>query len=178
MDGVVPVHGVISNIPSFYHSSDLRNYFSQFIESKGFECFHFRHRPEKQIPKYLDSNDGEKTSDKILDNNDNNEGDCHNKDMHLSSSSTSKKPPTTMCCVFKLVDKDLKRLINMYHRKHWLDKKGNSIPMLCYITKIRVQQPYNGMIIIIFFIDWIICFIDRNICLYTRFYNSDGASEL
>lgn len=40
------VHAIISNIPYKYHSSDLRNYFSQIIEAGGFDCFHFRHRPE------------------------------------------------------------------------------------------------------------------------------------
>ncbi|XP_077996044.1 G patch domain-containing protein 3-like [Glandiceps talaboti] len=40
------VYCVVRNIPVNFHSADLRNYFSQFIESKGFLCFHFRHRPE------------------------------------------------------------------------------------------------------------------------------------
>ena len=39
-------HGIVANIPTEFHSSDLRSFFSQFIESKGFSCFHFRHRPE------------------------------------------------------------------------------------------------------------------------------------
>ncbi|XP_078613380.1 G patch domain-containing protein 3-like [Branchiostoma floridae x Branchiostoma japonicum] len=40
------VYGIVGNIPEHFHSADLRNYFSQFIESGGFDCFHFRHRPE------------------------------------------------------------------------------------------------------------------------------------
>lgn len=40
------VYAIISNIPFKYHSSDLRNYFSQLIEAGSFDCFHFRHRPE------------------------------------------------------------------------------------------------------------------------------------
>ena len=40
------VFGIVANIPAEFHSSDLRSFFSQFIESKGFNCFHFRHRPE------------------------------------------------------------------------------------------------------------------------------------
>ena len=36
----------ISNIPASFRSATLRNYFSQFIESGGFHCFHYRHRPE------------------------------------------------------------------------------------------------------------------------------------
>lgn len=37
---------VIGNIPSQFHSADLRAYFSQFTEKKGFKCFHYRHRPQ------------------------------------------------------------------------------------------------------------------------------------
>uniref|UniRef100_G3NW27 G patch domain containing 3 n=1 Tax=Gasterosteus aculeatus TaxID=69293 RepID=G3NW27_GASAC len=40
------VYLAISNIPVALRSADLRNYFSQFIESGGFQCFHYRHRPE------------------------------------------------------------------------------------------------------------------------------------
>lgn len=37
---------IIENIPSQFHSADLRAYFSQFTEKKGFRCFHYRHRPQ------------------------------------------------------------------------------------------------------------------------------------
>ena len=37
---------LVSNIPPQLHSSHLREYFSQFVEKKGFLCFHYRHRPE------------------------------------------------------------------------------------------------------------------------------------
>lgn len=40
------VYLVVNNIPAEFRSADLRNYFSQFIESGGFLCFHYRHRPE------------------------------------------------------------------------------------------------------------------------------------
>ena len=41
-------YAIVGNIPKEFHSSDLRAMFSNFIndESKGFKCFHFRHRPE------------------------------------------------------------------------------------------------------------------------------------
>ena len=42
------VYCIVGNIPPFYHAVDLRNYFSQFLEPGGFQCFHFRHRPEAQ----------------------------------------------------------------------------------------------------------------------------------
>ena len=46
----------INNIPHQYHSSDLRNYFSELIESNGFICFHFRHRPEVRKLKTISEN--------------------------------------------------------------------------------------------------------------------------
>ena len=36
---------MISNIPGFYHSPELRNFFSEFVETEEFACFHYRHRP-------------------------------------------------------------------------------------------------------------------------------------
>ncbi|KAG8451269.1 hypothetical protein GDO86_003482 [Hymenochirus boettgeri] len=44
--GCAPVLFVVGGIPSTFRSAQLRNYFSQFTESDGFVCFHYRHRPE------------------------------------------------------------------------------------------------------------------------------------
>ena len=38
---------LISNIPASLHTSDLRKFFCDFVETEKFKCFHFRHRPEK-----------------------------------------------------------------------------------------------------------------------------------
>ncbi|XP_075709562.1 G patch domain-containing protein 3 [Rhinoderma darwinii] len=43
-----PVLFVISRIPGMFRSAHLRHYFSQFTESDGFVCFHYRHRPERR----------------------------------------------------------------------------------------------------------------------------------
>ncbi|CAH8457050.1 unnamed protein product [Schistosoma rodhaini] len=37
---------LISSIPKFYHASNLRSFFSQFVEASKFSCFHYRHRPD------------------------------------------------------------------------------------------------------------------------------------
>uniref|UniRef100_A0A803JWA3 GPN-loop GTPase 2 n=1 Tax=Xenopus tropicalis TaxID=8364 RepID=A0A803JWA3_XENTR len=39
---------VVYGIPRSFRSAQLRHYFSQFTESDGFVCFHFRHRPERR----------------------------------------------------------------------------------------------------------------------------------
>ncbi|XP_033628485.1 G patch domain-containing protein 3-like isoform X1 [Asterias rubens] len=43
------VYAAVSNIPIKLHSKHLRNYFSQFLEVGGFDCFHFKHRPERKV---------------------------------------------------------------------------------------------------------------------------------
>ncbi|XP_075965379.1 G patch domain-containing protein 3 [Anarhichas minor] len=62
------VYLAISNIPVALRSADLRNYFSQFIESGGFQCFHYRHRPEvlreTEVSEDTVCSDGEEGSSK------------------------------------------------------------------------------------------------------------------
>lgn len=40
---------IIANVPENFHSADLRNFFSEFIEKEAFNCFHFRHRPQSNL---------------------------------------------------------------------------------------------------------------------------------
>nr|XP_033809649.1 G patch domain-containing protein 3 [Geotrypetes seraphini] len=42
------VYCAVGNVPAGFRSAQLRNYFSQFTESDGFACFHYRHRPERR----------------------------------------------------------------------------------------------------------------------------------
>ena len=102
---------IINNIPSEYHSCDLRNYFSQFIESKGFDCFHFRHRPETKVSVNTERSG---TSD--------------------VSKTTEKR---TTCCVVRMSPDNLRKLMRMYNRKNWLDKNGDIMKQICYISKVR-----------------------------------------
>ena len=103
---------IINNIPFEYHSHDLRNYFSQFIEIKGFEIFHFRHRPELQLP--------------------------FNDTSTEPNPQTGKKRCT--CCVIKLEAGKMKTFLAMYNRKHWIDKSGHIMPQLCFITRLKLPD--------------------------------------
>merc|ERR1739838_202639 len=38
---------VVRNIPPQLHSSHLRSFFSDFVDKKLFQCFHYKHRPEE-----------------------------------------------------------------------------------------------------------------------------------
>jgi hypothetical protein len=103
-------YAVINNIPADYHSCDLRNYFSQFIESKGFECFHFRHRPEqKLIPEGVQIDESFETAEKR----------------------------STLCCVVRIKQKNLTHFMKLYNRKHWIDSKGEVMSQVCYISKVK-----------------------------------------
>ena len=110
---------VINNIPKDYRSSDLRNYFSQFIESNGFECFHFRHRPEEQRRLINNGFDDPSTSSQ-------------------NSTNSHSKKKTTQCCVVKMKTSKFEQFVHMYDKHHWLDKRGNSISSLCHISKVKV----------------------------------------
>ncbi|XP_071993127.1 G patch domain-containing protein 3 [Engystomops pustulosus] len=45
-----PTLFLVSGIPRMFRAAHLRQYFSQFTESDGFACFHYRHRPERRGP--------------------------------------------------------------------------------------------------------------------------------
>uniref|UniRef100_A0A8V5H9J4 Uncharacterized protein n=1 Tax=Melopsittacus undulatus TaxID=13146 RepID=A0A8V5H9J4_MELUD len=46
-DGGAARYCLVSGVPAALRSAQLRAYFSQFIETEGFLCFHYRHRPER-----------------------------------------------------------------------------------------------------------------------------------
>jgi len=134
------VYAFIANIPSFYHSADLRNYFSQFTEQGGFDCFHFRHRPET-VRSHTDSTDthlcdsdagGQQASSPV------------NGDKSSDKSSAVIQRGKRFCCVVRLRQSKFVELVRMYHRKCWLDRKGESIRSLCYISKIKVADDADG----------------------------------
>jgi len=129
------IYALIANIPAFYHSADLRNYFSQFIEQGGFDCFHFRHRPEiiRSYEENGSDGDAQKSSVSVVDGH-----------------RPSKEPPAntrrgkSLCCVVRLCHSRFVELVKMYHRKCWLDRRGESMRSLCYISKIKIADTNSG----------------------------------
>jgi len=134
------IYALVANIPSFYHSADLRNYFSQFVEQGGFDCFHFRHRPE--IIRSHEENSGvvacggdeQKSSVSVVDENSPSE----------ETSADTRRGGKSLCCVVRLRHRKFVELVRMYHRKCWLDRKGESIRSLCCISKIKLADTDNG----------------------------------
>ncbi|XP_074642547.1 G patch domain-containing protein 3-like [Tubulanus polymorphus] len=140
------VYAVVRNIPKTYHTSDLRNYFSQFIESGGFDCFHFKHRPEKTST-YSSENIPSSTTTSSSSVDAANTGACNNYQMYNDDSARQRKKTSgsdslmkTYCCIVRMSPENLKRLLKMYNRKHWLDINGDSIASLCQISKIKVKD--------------------------------------
>uniref|UniRef100_A0A1A7YQC1 G patch domain containing 3 n=1 Tax=Iconisemion striatum TaxID=60296 RepID=A0A1A7YQC1_9TELE len=123
------VYLAISNIPAAFRSADLRNYFSQFIESGGFCCFHYRHRPEvlrePERTKTTVCGDGERTPG-----------------THESTDSSSVPKPVvkSCCCIVAVGAKDADRFIHMYAGNHWIDSKGSWLSRRCVIRRIKVSQ--------------------------------------
>ncbi|KAM8826019.1 G patch domain-containing protein 3 [Synchiropus picturatus] len=130
-EAVSVVYFVISNIPVIFRSADLRNYFSQFIESEGFQCFHYRHRPERlrEAESKTTAADQTDTSDVV--------------EPTADGSSTKKEASKSCCCVVAVQAKDAERFFRMYSGNHWIDKKGNWLSRRCVIRRVRVSQTQD-----------------------------------
>ncbi|XP_037287866.2 G patch domain-containing protein 3-like [Rhipicephalus microplus] len=111
---------IVNNIPVLYRSADLRNFFTEFIETSGFDCFHFRHRPEVQQKKSASTSQ----SDRLRKDDDN--------------SATTRK--TTTCCVACVLTDRVDELLRMYDKKHWIGRDGQTLPTRCFIRKVRVRN--------------------------------------
>ncbi|XP_033837485.1 G patch domain-containing protein 3 [Periophthalmus magnuspinnatus] len=127
---VPPVYFAICNIPPVFRSADLRNYFSQFIESGGFKCCHFRHRPEvlKDTEK-LPNEDSEATSSENPA-----PSERTPKDGEL------RRTVKSCCCVVSVHASHADTFMKMYSGNHWIDSKGNWLTKRCIIKRIRVSQ--------------------------------------
>ncbi|XP_066573771.1 G patch domain-containing protein 3 [Amia ocellicauda] len=134
------VYIAVSNIPAQFRSSDLRNYFSQFIEGGGFVCFHYRHRPEvlrapgDTVPQRGQSREPP--------------GCPQSHDAGGGSSGTEGStervaPPSsqeTRCCVVAVRAGEADRLVKMYAGNQWVDADGSWLGSRCVIRKISVSD--------------------------------------
>jgi hypothetical protein len=107
---------LVGNIPSKFHSVDLRSFFSQFIETEKFDCFHFRHRPEV-LKRKTDIEKG----------------------AHIGLTSDFIKRKTT-CCVVRLKDEFVKELLHIYDGENWTDKDGKLCAQKAVISRIIIKS--------------------------------------
>ncbi|XP_004077710.1 G patch domain-containing protein 3 [Oryzias latipes] len=130
----------VSNIPVMFRSVDLRNYFSQFIESGGFQCFHYRHRPE--VLKDPDGPRATEREDAAGEENDSSSRPEPSSEPEptAQSNSTSRPPAKTCCCIVSVRPKDADRFVKMYAGNHWINSKGNWLSRRCVIRRFKVSQ--------------------------------------
>ncbi|CAH8440046.1 unnamed protein product [Schistosoma turkestanicum] len=89
---------LISSIPKFYHASNLRNFFSQFVESSKFSCFHYRHRPDIVHIESTTEIDGV---------------------QFLKSIKRVTKSKTSCCAIFSIYEKYIKEFFRLYNGLNW-----------------------------------------------------------
>lgn len=129
------VYFAISNIPESFRSADLRNYFSQFIEGRGFQCFHYRHRPEvireHNRPEIAS---GEKVPPSPTD---------IENDQETTVGPAKKRTAKSRCCVVAVHAKEADRFVRMYAGNHWISSKGNLLAGRCVVKRVKVSVD-NG----------------------------------
>ncbi|XP_053183477.1 G patch domain-containing protein 3 [Scomber japonicus] len=126
--GSAPVYLVISNIPAAFRSADLRNYFSQFIESGCFRCFHYRHRPE-----VLKESEGQNP---VCDGSE----ESSSKPPESDRGTKKQQAVKTGCCVVSVQAEEAERFIKMYAGNHWIDSKGSWLSRRCVIRRVKVSH--------------------------------------
>jgi hypothetical protein len=106
------VYAIVHNIPSTYHSRDLRTFFNSFVEAQRFVTFHFLHRPEQ---KQIES----QSSSDVLPEDD------------------KKKQQRTFCCPIRLTRRNRHKLIKQYHGSFWTNEANKKIPLRCIIIAVK-----------------------------------------
>ena len=104
---------LVGNIPFKFHSVDLRSFFSQFIETEKFDCFHFRHRPEV-LKRKIDAENG---------------GNSENSNDFIKGKTT--------CCVVRVKKENVKELLEIYDGENWTDKEGKLCVQKAVISRIN-----------------------------------------
>lgn len=156
-----PVYLAISNIPAAFRSADLRNYFSQFIEGGGFQCFHYRHRPE-----ILREPEGPEST--VCGNVTGEEASCSpapETDQATTDGSSKKRTAKSCCCVVAVHHTDSDRFVRMYAGNHWINSKGNWLARRCVIRRIKVSNDKGQRLKFVFFHLFLVYHIEGNLSL-------------
>lgn len=115
---------IIFNIPEEFGSADLRRYFSDFVESEKFTCFHFKRRPESKLQNF--------DRQKLLK---------HDSEEMPSASSTAK----FNCCPVKLEAKYVSNFVARYNNSHWTDDTGVDLNYKCFVTHGSEPIHWKGL---------------------------------
>ena len=121
---------LVSNIPAKLHTCDLRKFFSDFVETEKFICFHYRHRPEQGRISDSDKNSVQQMT-------------SYSKQVcgRVHTANTAKNDiKKTCCCIVKLRTEWVSGFIQKYHRKHWLDSLEEEIPEVCFTFRVKISD--------------------------------------
>ena len=109
---------IVCNIPADFHSADLRNFFSDFVESERFHCFHFRHRPQSEVIQLKSAN-------------------ANNKYLTVNP----------LCCILKCANlREKVDIIKKYHFQHWTDSQENILSKRCVILAVKPDENIESMV--------------------------------
>ncbi|MFT7800443.1 G patch domain-containing protein 3 [Arapaima gigas] len=126
------VYFAVSNIPVKFRSADLRNYFSQFIEDKGFLCFHYRHRPEVlKDPTVVR---------RIEDTAEEQGPSAAAGEDGAAQTKASGRREKTCCCIVSVRAEEAERFLKMYGGNQWIDSKGDWLGRRCVLKRIKVSE--------------------------------------
>ena len=107
---------IILNIPRSFGSGDLRRYFTNFVESKRFKCFHFKRRPLQKLQSSIIKA-------------------IAGLDKLLPQSLIDGTSPTN-CCLVTILKTDTQEFENLYQMKHWFGKNEVELDTMCHIAKV------------------------------------------
>lgn len=111
---------IIFNIPPSFGSSDLRRFFTDFVEAEKFVCFHYKRRPECKLKDFDRST--------VID-------------VASSSSSTNQ----FNCCPAKIKEDLAQQFTDRYNDTHWTDEKGVDLDFKCFITTGSEESHWTGL---------------------------------
>ncbi|XP_043236187.1 G patch domain-containing protein 3-like isoform X1 [Amphibalanus amphitrite] len=139
---------IVHNIPKTFHSRDLRNYFSQFLEKGGFTCFHYRHRPEVQQTSsdaQQPAVSGGEVSSLSSDTIDLSAGQASGPSGgEVGTGHKPQRSHVACCATLKLPGRHLAEFLSLYHRKHWVDSGGSYLSRRCFISRLRLPAGPDG----------------------------------
>ena len=142
----------ITNIPSRFHTADLRAYFADFIEDQSFTCFHFRHRPEK--PKEANTNSTlmtQNSSSQPQPSSSSSSNYVSNETTmtNMNGKSNDRIQTTNVsycCCVAKIKSSQLTQFLERYNNQNWTDDSNEYSEDICSISVIHTENTSKNSI--------------------------------
>lgn len=122
------IYMLILNIPQNFHSSDLRSYFSDFVERQTyFSCFHFRHRPQLELVKSLQLQPSRLKENSPQFPNAKQLARCNFVTVD------------SRCCIVKCLSESARtEAIKKYNFQNWVDKSDRTLSTSCLVVPVAM----------------------------------------